>query len=68
LATGALTAETRLALGNAAGGNKEGKKTWFKSVGEMEEVTRDFVMPAYKETDKEFKAVLVPLRKWCLNG
>lgn len=63
-----LSAETRLALGNAAGGNKDNKKAWFKSVGEMEEVARDFVMPSVKETDREFLLVLVALRKWCLNG
>ncbi|MBX5132647.1 ATP-binding protein [Rhizobium lentis] len=68
LARGVLSTEARLALGNAAGGNKDNKKAWFKSVGEMEEVARDFVMPSVKETDKEFILVLVSLRKWCLNG
>ncbi|MCS4092633.1 ATP-dependent endonuclease [Rhizobium sp. BK176] len=68
LARGVLSTEARLALGNAAGGNKDNKKAWFKSVGEMEEVARDLVMPSVRETDKEFISVLVSLRKWCLNG
>jgi len=68
LAKGALSTEARVAVGNAAGGNKDNKKAWFKSVGEMEEVARDFVMPSFIETDKEFKLVLASLRKWCLNG
>ncbi len=68
LANGDLTLEARLALGKAAGGNKEGKKAWFKSVGEMEVIARDYVTPSFGGTDKEFKAVLIPLRKWCLNA
>lgn len=68
LLRGDLSMDARVALGKAAGGNKEGKKAWFKSVGDMEEVARDFVMPSYAGTDKEFQSVVRPLRRWCLNG
>lgn len=68
LKDGALSHETRSALGCAAGGNKEGKKAWFKSVGAMEEIGRDVVIPHLDGSDKEFKAVVVALRKWCISA
>lgn len=68
LAKGDLSMEARLAIGKAAGGNKDGKKAWFKTVGDMEDVARDFVMPSFTRSDKEFKSALVSLRRWCLDA
>lgn len=68
LAKGTLSMEARLALGNAAGGNKEGKKAWFKTVGQMEVVAHEYVMPSLAGTDKEFRLTLIPLLKWCVDG
>ncbi|TAU26488.1 DUF2813 domain-containing protein [Rhizobium ruizarguesonis] len=65
---GDLSSAARLALGNAAGGNKEGKKSWFKTVTEMEEIGLDVVVPHFVESDKEFRNVVKALRDWTING
>ncbi|MBY5532847.1 AAA family ATPase [Rhizobium leguminosarum] len=68
LGKGELSQETRTTLGCAAGGNKEGKKAWFKTVGEMEEIGRDVVWPNLEASDKEFKDTVIALRRWCIGG
>ncbi len=65
---GHLSAEAKLALGSAAGGNKEGKKSWFKTVTEMEEIGRDVIVPHWKEIDREFRKIVKALRDWTING
>ncbi|MGO8374648.1 ATP-dependent endonuclease [Rhizobium ruizarguesonis] len=65
---GDLSAAARLALGSAAGGNKEGKKSWFKTVTEMEKIGRDVVVPHWTETDGEFRKIVKALRDWTING
>ena len=68
LTKGELSQETRNALGCAAGGNKEGKKAWFKTVGEMEQIGRDVIWPNLDGSDKEFKDAVIALRRWCIGG
>lgn len=68
LGNGSLSQDARTALGCAAGGNKEGRKSWFKTVGEMEEIGRDIIWPSLDGSDKEFKDVVVALRRWCIGG
>ncbi|TAY34692.1 DUF2813 domain-containing protein [Rhizobium leguminosarum] len=68
MADGALSAASRNALGSAAGGNKEGKKSWFKTVGEMEEIGRNVIVPHFAESDKEFRRVVKELRDWSIDG
>ncbi|CDZ25755.1 ATP-dependent endonuclease family protein [Neorhizobium galegae bv. officinalis] len=65
---GELSAASRLALGNAAGGNKEGKKSWFKTVSDMEEIGRDVVVPYWAESDQDFRKIVKALRDWTING
>lgn len=65
---GILGPASRNALGCAAGGNKDGKKSWFKTVTEMEEIGRDVVVPHFGESDKEFRRVVKELRDWTING
>ncbi|UIK19369.1 ATP-dependent nuclease [Rhizobium leguminosarum] len=65
---GALEPATRLALGNAAGGNKEGKKAWFKSVGAMEEIGREVVGRNLTDSDAAFVKVVLDIRKWCIHA
>lgn len=67
LGQGELSREARNALGCAAGGNKEGKKAWFKTVGEMEEIGRDVIWSNLDGCDKEFKDVVIALRRWCIG-
>ncbi|TAY17109.1 ATP-dependent endonuclease [Rhizobium leguminosarum] len=64
---GELTPPTRLAIGNAAGGNKEGKKAWFKSVAAMEEIGREIVGRHLEDSDPAFRTAVLAIRKWCIN-
>ncbi len=68
LEKGELSQEARNALGCAAGGNKEGKKAWFKTVGEMEQIGREVIWPNLNGSDKEFKDAVIALRRWCIGG
>jgi hypothetical protein len=68
IAEGVLSAASRNALGCAAGGNKEGKKSWFKTVSEMEEIGRNVVVPNFVKCDEEFQKVVKELRDWTING
>ncbi|MBB3394207.1 MULTISPECIES: AAA family ATPase [unclassified Rhizobium] len=68
LGKGVLSGEARKALGEAAGGNSEGKKAWFKSVGAMEEIGREVVIPHLLKSDVAFKDVIVAMRKWCVGA
>ncbi|PYE96616.1 hypothetical protein C8J35_10614 [Rhizobium sp. PP-F2F-G38] len=63
-----LSPEARTALGNAAGGNVEGKKAWFKSVSAMEDVGREIILPHLANSEKVFKDVVVALRNWCVGA
>jgi hypothetical protein len=61
----AVTANSRIALGNAAKANSKSKKaSWFKSLTAMETVGRSIVGPDLMKADAGFRALLHQLFTW----
>lgn len=65
LVSGALSEESRAALGKAAGGKNN---PWFKTLSAMEEIGRNVVGPTFYDTDAEFQKSLKTLFDWAENG
>lgn len=57
-----LSQASRRALGEASG------KGWFKNISTMERVARDVIAPRATTLDKDFRASINTIRKWCLNA
>ncbi len=60
-ATGAYSAETRTLLGQSARMKTGG---WFKSVGYMEDVTFDIVLPCHSGWSADFDGTIKALWRW----
>ena len=69
-AGGAYSAATRSLLGKSArtDGKKARKGGWFKSIGYMEDVTYDIVLPSLASWEKNFKMPVVALARWMKSG
>jgi hypothetical protein len=65
LASGAIAAESRAFLGNAATVRRAG---WFKSVTWMEDVARDIVGPDLPDADAGFRGMIDAIFAWAGNA
>ena len=63
--TGALSAERRTILGQAARIRKAG---WFKSISWMEDVARTIVAPDLRLCDPDFRALMDQVFAWAAHG
>ncbi len=62
---GTYSTSTRILLGHSS---KKKGGGWFKSVGYMEDVTFDIVLPCYSKWEASFKGTLNSLWKWIDSG
>lgn len=65
LAAGAISADTRAALGRAARAKKAG---WFKSVSWMEELARGIAAPELPRSEAGFRDIVNRVFEWTQNG
>lgn len=65
LKAGAISSESRVALGAAARTKRSG---WFKSVTWMEDVARDIVGPDLPNADAGFRDLVERIFAWCANA
>ena len=65
LKAGAVSSESRAALGAAARTKRSG---WFKSVTWMEDVARDIVGPDLPNADAGFRDLVERIFAWCANA
>ncbi|MER9485066.1 AAA family ATPase [Mesorhizobium sp. M0563] len=69
-AAGAYSTATRTLLGQSAGtdGKKARKGGWFKSLGYMEELTSDIVLPCHHNWNDQFGRTVKALWEWVKRG
>ena len=62
--------DTRALLGKSArtDGKKARKGGWFKSLGYMEDLTCDIIVPCAESWDRDFKRRVTDLLKWIVRA